>query len=366
MNRGILSLRQARALSTSFPIRGRQARQARTIRACLAATCTVVFAWPSSSRGAPEGDGDDQAKANATAHFRAANALAKELRWAEALAEFERTAAEKPHVVVTYDIGVCHRALGQYTRAEKAFRAALREQERDEGTRLTPSVVDDTRAYLREIDGLLARPRVTVVPDATAIAIDGRPLEAALDEGQPVYVAGTRAPGPGEAAPRGPFVIALDPGLHVVVLSSPGFREVVVRRTFEPGEDTEVKWELARLPATLHVAADQSGAVVHVDGEDVGVAPVDVSRPAGRHHIAVRKTGFVQVESDVVVQPGERAELLANLKHEPTPLAKQPWFWATLGAVVAGVAATTYFVTRPEPTRAPLDGGSIGWVVDAR
>jgi PEGA domain len=50
---------------------------------------------------------------------------------------------------------------------------------------------------------------------------------------------------------------------------------------FAPGDATALELDLDRLPATLRISASRAGAVVSVDGIDVGAAPLDLSRPAG-------------------------------------------------------------------------------------
>jgi hypothetical protein len=39
------------------------------------------------------------------------------------------------------------------------------------------------------------------------------------------------------------------------------------------------------------------------------------------------------------------------------------WFWTAVGAVVVGSAVGTYYATRPDPERPPVDGGGLGWSV---
>ena len=95
----------------------------------------------------------------------------------------------------------------------------------------------------------------------------------------------------------------------------------------------------------------------------MGVAPVQVSRPAGSYHVAVRKSGFVPYVTTVRASPGDHPSLQANLVEETSPVYKKFWFWAAAVTVVAGATAGTYFLTRPEPERPSPNGGGLGWVV---
>ncbi len=293
--------------------------------------------------------------------------LVRKTQWAEALAAFERSSKLRPHAVTTYNIGTCERALGRYTRARAVLRRALAENDASGRTLLSDSLVTDINGLLAQIDGLLATAHVTLEPPGASIAVDGRPLDVATPAGEsvPLLVAGLRAPAPSEAPPAASFTLVLDPGAHVLTLSRKGYADAIVNRTLAPGSTTKLALLLDKLPATLHVACDQAGAAVAVNGVDVGVAPVDVSRPAGRYRVVVKKPGHVTYETEVVAHAGESADLRATLPEEKPPLTSRWWFWTAAGIIVSGVAVSTYVVTRTdsEPVRPPLNGGGLGWNV---
>jgi hypothetical protein len=228
---------------------------------------------------------------------------------------------------------------------------------------------------LAEIDGLLARVRITVIPSSAAIAIDGRPLQRiAASKGTtpaaappraalPLMIAGSRDPGAGEPVVAERFDVLLDPGAHVITLTRRGFAAAVVNRTFGPGVREQLRLELDRLPARLDVRANEQGAIVYVDGNDVGVAPVQLSRPAGSYRVTVEKDGFASYEALVEVAPGEESKLRATLVEEGVQVLERWWFWASVAAVVGTSAVVTWAATRPEPEPLAYDGGSSGWVV---
>lgn len=275
--------------------------------------------------------------AEARDQFKKGAELAKDAQWGAALAAYARSAALRPHPWTTYNMGVCERALGHYVRARATFARAL-EQRGPDGD-LPEATVEDTKRFIAEIDRLVATLHLTVEPTDARITVDGQPS-------------------------AGPHLV-LDPGHHVIVLSREGFSDAVHAEDVRPGDRRAVKLVLDRLPATIHVRASKPEAVVAVDGLDVGVAPVDLLRPAGTHHVVVRKAGFVPYETDAVVRPGQRAELVAALREEKPSLLSRWWFWTAAGVVVTGAAVTTYALTRPDPERPPLDGGGLGWTVRA-
>lgn len=159
------------------------------------------------------------------------------------------------------------------------------------------------------------------------------------------------------------FRVMLDPGSHVFLISREGFTNAVHAELVRPGERRVVTLAVERMPATLAITSNEPSAVVSVDRLDVGIAPVLLSRPAGTHHILVRKPGFDPYEIDANVAAGQRAELSATLKQRRPSVFTQWWFWTAAATVIGGAAVTTYVLARPAPQRPPLDGGGLGWAV---
>jgi len=311
----------------------------------------------------PAATAEDPKIAEARAEFLRGAALAKDARWAEALAVFERSASLRSHAVTTFNVGACERALGRYTRARRAFLQSLDRNRQSGESELADSFVAEARAYLTEIDGLLVRATVRVAPRNAAIAIDGRPLET---ERPGVQVAGTAAPGRGKPPPTAGFELLLDPGVHVVTVALPGHSDAVVNRTYAPGARPKLELVLDRLPAKLSVTASRPRSVVALDGLDVGVAPLELERPAGRYRVEVKREGFVPYRTQLALEPGDHAELHAPLVPETRPLTTRWWFWTAAGTLLAGAVVGTYFLTRPEPERPPLDGGGLGWTLEVK
>jgi hypothetical protein len=284
---------------------------------------------------------DDDTTTRARTEFVAATDHVKNARWGEALAAFERSAELRPHPLTTFNIGACERALGRYTRARGTLEKALAANDAGGKHELAPSFVADAKKWIEDIDRVLVHATIVVRPLDATLLVDGAPIEKE----------------------NGPIALVLDPGTHVFSLSRAGFVNGIVNKTFAPGSSPEVVLDLQSLPATLRIAADRGGSVVAVDELDVGVAPVQVTRPAGTYSVIVRKPGFVTYQSKVKVGPGEEPAILATLPEETTPVTKKWWFWTAAAAVVTGAAVGTYFLTRPDPERPAPNGGALGWVV---
>lgn len=314
---------------------------------------------------------DSKDVVEARAEFVRGAAFIRELQYADALTAFEKSAKLRPHAATTYNIGACHRAMGRYALARKTLRASLAQDTAAGGSELPPSLKTELNGFLAQIEQLLVKVEVVLKPADAAFAVDGHPLEAAGPSeqgaaGTTTMVAGTRPPGPGEAPPVSTFTMIIDPGSHVLTFGRKGFADAVVNKAFTPGSSTKLELELDRLPATLAFASSLPGAIVIVDTVDVGVTPVDIQRPAGRHHVSVKKPGFITYEADLDAHPGERVDLKANLKEDKPALTQRWWFWTAAGVLVAGVAAGTYFATRPSPERPALNGGGLGWTLQAQ
>jgi hypothetical protein len=308
---------------------------------------------------------DEPAKARARSEFARGSELAQQMRWGEALSRFEASARLHPDPGTTYNIGVCHRALGHFTRAERAFRKALSEHRPDGPLSLPEHMLNDTRGFLDEIGRVLARIEVELSPATARITLDGRPLEKAGSEsGRPLLLAGLLPVGPGRPAPASRFVIVADPGTHVLLIARKGYTDIMRRIDLGPGARERLKLELAHLPGELEIASNQPGSAVSVDGLDVGVAPVFLKRPAGPHRVVVRKPSFVSYSTVATVAAGEHVRLDAELAQKPVLLTERWWFWAGLSAVVVGIGVGTYYATRPDPERPAVPSGSLGWTAE--
>jgi len=226
--------------------------------------------------------------------------------------------------------------------------------------------LEEARTLLEQIDDqILARVTITLKPATARIAIDGRPLVPF--EGEPgVLVAGLAPAGEGKAPPKSVFDVVIDPGVHLIQASRPGHADVLINKTFAPNARDKLSLELDELPATIHVEADQPRAVVLVDDRDVGLAPIEITRPAGTYRIKVLKRGFVTYDATLDLTAGQEANLQARMVQAQEPITKKWWFWGGAAAIVAGGVTATYFLTRPEPQPPAYQGGSLDWVAVPR
>ena len=134
-----------------------------------------MLAWWAVGTGGEGASADRDEVEQARRLYRQGVEQVRAAEWAKALDSFERSARLLPHAVTSYNIGACHRAMGQYTRARTRFSEAL-QRTGDHPDELPHNLARDAARYLDEMDRLLARVRVWVEPADMRVAVDGAPL----------------------------------------------------------------------------------------------------------------------------------------------------------------------------------------------
>lgn len=309
----------------------------------------------------PAAHADDKPDEARTA-FREGAALIEQAEWASALVAFEKSLALRPHALTLYNIGVCQRFLGRATLARETLKKALG---RAESTSEMPAAfVDQTRAYLAEVESKLARLRIRVTPANTRIGIEGRPLATSDKPG--LFVAGVAPIGDAVAVQGGVAEVIVDPRPTVLTFVLDGHDTIELRKDPKPGTSDEVVVSMTEQPAQIKVASNVPGSIVRVDGVDVGIAPVSVSRPPGARNVFITADGHVPFESKLTLRPGQSVPVDAQLLPEKPAITKKWWFWVGSAVVLAGVGVATYFIVRPAPERPDLQSGSLGWIADVK
>jgi hypothetical protein len=187
--------------------------------------------------------------------------------------------------------------------------------------------------------------------------------------------------------PRG--AVELTPGEHLVTVRRPGYRDFSRSLVVPEGELTEVSVLMEAVAGFVSVRADIPGALVFVDGEEKGPAPLDgLMLSPGSHEILVRREGYrpetqtlnvragKEYSADFLLRPAPEAvassdhprapvltpkpaESAPPLLAEPpavasasTPLVKRWYFWAGVGAVAT--AAVIGSVAASQSASGPL------------
>jgi len=299
---------------------------------------------------------DEQRLACARKRFDDGITLAGETRWAEALGAFREAAANRDAAVVQLNIAYCLRALGHYVAARLAVRQALAQRDK-----LSADQLNQAEGYEKEFDGLIARLKVSLEPADAALSVGGRPLISVADE-PGILHAGVAPPAEPSQVNAKKFTVLLDPGHHLFRASRPGRADVLVAKTVRPGQQAKLDLRLDALPATVSITTTPKQAIVRAGGREVGVAPVEFERPAGKLKLEVVQDGFEPHEADLDLTAGQRADLNITLRPEEERIYEQWWFWTVIGVGVTGAIIGTYFGVTANDEPPAYDGGSIGWV----
>jgi hypothetical protein len=151
---------------------------------------------------------EPDARAKSRAYFVQGVAALEDTRPGDALALFERAYELYPHYSTLYNIGVCHRALGNHAFAANAFQRYL-----DEGGAHAPEAAK-VRPLLAELDAKVGTITLSVSPPNAAVTIDGQPAHGR--------------------------VVRVRPGEHEVAASAPGMQDTRVSVALRAGEKTAV------------------------------------------------------------------------------------------------------------------------------
>lgn len=103
----------------------------------------------------------------------------------------------------------------------------------------------------------------------------------------------------------------------------------------------------------LELRTEPAGAIVFVDGTELGITPYQRSIFVGQHKIVVRHTGYrsQQLEASISegkkqrlelkLVPGSSAESVVVVERERSPAYKKWWFWVAIGGGVLAAGAIT-------------------------
>jgi outer membrane receptor for ferrienterochelin and colicins len=294
-------------------------------------------------------------------HFERGNQHYRQGRMEEALAAYYASNRLVPNRNVSFNIARC---LEQLRRYEEAFRAwlAVEAQNPPEAERaVIATSIDRLRPFLSLVQIDSQPPGATIYVNRRDLGALGQtPKRLALREGQttlilelpghspvertvtlgkgletkvsvalePIYGALVLRHVPagalvrsefadGEVVGQAPGPLRLTPGRRALFVSAPGFQTERVEVEVGPGVTTAVGVVLRPLPTptgAIVVRANVDGALVRIDGKEVGFTPAVIEGVAtGARTVEVSHPGRHRFQSTVTVAQSERAYLEARL-----------------------------------------------------
>ncbi len=127
------------------------------------------------------------------------------------------------------------------------------------------------------------------------------------------------------------------------------------------GETFDVTLSSTERNDKVSIASHVKGALVSIDGRQVGHAPTEAMLPPGTHRVVAHRTGFADASTQVIVRAGEtRAVTLDPI--EEHSLLGQWWFWTAVGVVAAAGTTTAVLIAtdRPQNSNGDFNPSSIG------
>jgi len=138
-----------------------------------------------------------------------------------------------------------------------------------------------------------------------------------------------------------PFLEIVSAGRYTVTVQRDGFQSFSQDIRIKPDTSLEIRAELVRVEPGLIVTVDVDGAVVMLDGEQIGVGRRVVKDPAprGKHELTVTSEAYGRWRAQVTLNPGVVTPVQVNLR-------------GSLGSVAV--------TTTPEKAKVILDGEEMG------
>ncbi len=156
--------------------------------------------------------------------------------------------------------------------------------------------------------------------------------------------------------------IEVDPGRHVIAVEADGFASE--SRTLDVARGAQATVVIRMVPMVVSsrvvVRAEPAGALVRIDGHDVGFGTVEeVVRP-GSHALEVSAAGHSVFRRTFEALAGQTQTIRAVLSSNRSVLSS-PWFWVGVVAVAAGAGAAAYFLLQDiePPYRGTLGTGTV-------
>ena len=262
----------------------------------MAALAIMLASTRALSAAAP-----DPKRAEAAERFDRAIRLVNAGDLSGGLAEFQRTYALVPAVVVLYNVGLVYSRLQRPVDAVRALEKALKEP-----AALGAAELERARSVLREQAELIGRVELLANVGTGEVEIDN--VKAA------------------ELPLAGPIEVAV--GAHTIALIAAGFAPLRREISVASGQTVQASFELIPIQASLaHLAVDCAvpAADVLVDGQRVGKTPLiaTVTVAPGRHRVEVTRAGYRPSAQAIELQDGATGHLTINPVVDPSAYGEQ-------------------------------------------
>ncbi len=159
-------------------------------------------------------------------------------------------------------------------------------------------------------------PTLSSSPSYGSISVTSTPAGAGI------YLDGTYQ---GKTGLGQPFnIVSMQPGIHEILLSLPGYQDYSATITVNAGVITPVFVKFVAAPAqedgNINIASSPSGAEIYVDNVYQGYSPLTVHNvAAGTHTVLMKLSGYDDWQTTVQVTAGQTVPVTATFTPPPTP-----------------------------------------------
>jgi hypothetical protein len=235
-------------------------------------------------------------KGEAKKHFEAGFTLMEQRNFKAASMEFELSVKLYANENNLYNLANSYRGERRFEEALATFNRILVEFK----DKLDDELRTDVLNQISMIKKYVSRLDVQTIPSGAVIKVDGKEV--------------------GTSPLKAPLTMI--PGVHVIEASLLGYDIGNQQVTLVSGVDKSVTITLQVPKSSLTIAADQPGAVVSLNGREIGFTPitVPVTLDAGLHSVSMKKEGFEPTQQEIELKVGENKSIQFMLK----PLPKAP------------------------------------------
>ena len=231
-----------------------------------------------------------------------------------ALAEFRRSYELSPVAGVLVNVAVTLEALDRYDEAVDAYRLYL--------STAAHASSDRRRAVeqaMAELEQRIASVTLDVDRPGARVLIDGRSVgQTPLD--QPLRLAA---------------------GARVIEVALEGFVSVREEIEVAGGVARRISIRLAPVDRNglLRIVAEPAGAILRIDGLEVGSGPLERRVPMGGHVVEGVLAAYRTYRTEVTIADHQELDLRLVLEPAGPSLTDEAWFWVVVGVGIVGVAA---------------------------
>ncbi|MEZ4372048.1 MAG: PEGA domain-containing protein [Polyangiaceae bacterium] len=249
----------------------------------------VACMAPSVALAAPKDKSvSDSDRESSRVHFRKGIKLFQDGNFVGALAEFQASYKLKPAGSTLQNIALCQKQLFRYSEAAETLADLLKTH----GSELTEEEKTSVRQTMEELEGLVGRVSISVIPSSAKVSVDGRTLTPEqLSE-----------------------PVRLNVGEHRIRVESPGYAPVDQTVRIASGDAAKpYNFELRAVKGFVEIVASDAGAAIAIDGQPMAYKSWSGPVEPGKRLVQVYKEGHKPFEKYVDIEVGRTLRIDADI-----------------------------------------------------